>query len=99
LSQVISGLVFNRRTQTFQGTIQLTNNTGRSLAGPLQVELQHLVAGVTLVNATGNDNGNPFITTAPSGLAAGESVTVPVSFSDPSRVGVNYTVQVFSGNF
>lgn len=96
---VISGLTFNRKTQTFQGTIQLTNHTGRSLAGPLQVELQHLGAGVTLVNATGNDNGNPFITAAPSGLADGESVTVPVSFSDPSRVGVNYSVQVFSGNF
>jgi hypothetical protein len=99
LSPVISGLVFNRRTQTFQGTIQLTNNTGRSLAGPLQMELQNLVAGVTLMNPSGSDNGNPYITIAPGGLAAGDSITVPVSFSDPTKVGINYTVQVFSGNF
>ena len=97
-STVISGLTFNRKTQTFQGTIQITNIGGRSLAGPLQMELQDLVAGVTLVNATGMDNGNPYLTTTPSGLAAGASVTVPVSFSNPTRVGINYNVQVFSGN-
>ncbi len=101
VSSVISGTTFNRKTQTFMGTIQLTNTSNRAIAGPIQVELQNLTSGVTLANAFGTDssNGNPYLTTAPGGLAPGDTVTVPVQFSDPAHVGINYTVQILSGNF
>ena len=95
---VISGLTFNRKTQAFQGTIRIINCSGHLLVGPLRVELHNLTTGVTLVNASGIDNGNPYVTIAPDGLAAGESVTVPVSFSNPSRVGISYSVEVLLSN-
>jgi len=98
VSTVISGLTYQRKTKIFQGTVQITN-TGRDIAGPLQVELDNLPAGITLVDATATHNGNPYITAATGGLPSGQSVTIPVQFSNPGLVGLNYNVALFSGSF
>jgi predicted extracellular nuclease len=98
VQKVSSGLVFNRATQLFTGTITLVNKSGTALNGPLQLSLASLTSGVTLVNATGSKNGAPYITVN-GGLSAGASVTVPVSFSNPAKVGLTYTAKVYSGNF
>ncbi len=96
---VSSGLTFNRRTQTFTGTIQITNTSNRFIAGPVQVQLQNLTVGVTVVNAVGMKSGHPYLTAPVSGLAPGASVSVPVQFSNPTRVGINYSAHIFSGSF
>ena len=44
-----------------------------------------LVSDVTLVNATGSNNGEPMIRATSSGLAHGASVVVPLSFSNPNK--------------
>lgn len=93
-----SGLTYKRRTQTYQGTIKVTNTGTTAIAGSLQVELQNLTAGVTLVNAAGTHAGSPYITAA-GALAPGASVTVPVEFSNPSAVGISYNARVYSGTF
>lgn len=94
-----SGLTYKRKTQTYEGTVTVTNTGAGPIAAPLQVELQNLTVGVTLVNATGTHAGNPYITAASSGLAPGASLTVPVKFSNPGRVGISYGVRVYSGTF
>ena len=96
---VSSGLTFKRTSQTFTGTIQITNTSNRVIAGPVQVQLQHLTPGVTLVNAAGTVSGQPYLTAPVSGLAPGASVSVPVQFSNPTRASINYTVHIFSGIF
>jgi len=98
VQRVSSGLVFNRATQLFTGTVTLVNKSGATLNGPLHLELVGLTAGVTLVNATGSHDGAPYVTVN-GGLAAGASVTVPVSFSNPAKVGLTYSAKVYSGNF
>lgn len=94
-----SGLTFKRKTKTYEGTITITNTSATAIAGPLQLELGSLSAGVTLVNASGNHGGNPYITTAVAGLAPGGSVVVSVTFSNPARVGISYSARVYSGTF
>jgi hypothetical protein len=42
-----------------------------------------LVNNVTLVNATGSQNGEPLIQVSTTGLAAGKSISVPLQFSAP----------------
>jgi hypothetical protein len=54
--------VLNRTTGKWVGSLTLTNTSGAALQGPLQVELVGLVAGATLVNASGSHNGAPYIT-------------------------------------
>jgi predicted extracellular nuclease len=98
VKSVASGFVLNRITNKFTGTVQLTNTSGATLNGPLQLEFQSLSSGVSLANGSGAHNGNGFIT-LPQGLAAGASVSVPVQFNNPSKGAISFTLKVFSGNF
>lgn len=94
-----SGLTYKRKTQTYEGSISITNTSANALPGPLQVVLDNLTSGVTLVNATGIFGDDPYIASVPGGLAPGAAVVVPVSFSNPARAGISYTVRVYSGMF
>ncbi len=96
---VASGLVFARASNQWTGTLTIINTSGAALSGPLQLSLGGLPAGVTLVNASGNRSGVPYITANTSSLAAGASLTVPVTFSKTGTAAISYTTQVFSGTF
>ena len=65
------------------------------MAAPLQFRLQGLTAGVTLDNATGVQNGVPYVA-LPSALAPGQSVTLTTTFSNPSKTGIGYAPLLFS---
>jgi predicted extracellular nuclease len=93
-----NGLVFNRVTQLFGGSITLVNRSGAALAGPLQLQFDGLPAGVTVVNATGMHDGAPYISTA-GGLAPGASVTLPLTMRNPAKVNATYSAKIYSGNF
>jgi len=93
-----SGLVYNRGTQLFTGTVTLANRSAEALAGPLQFVLAGLPAGITLTNATGMKDGSPYITLA-GPLAPGAAIVVPVSFSNPGKINATYTATVFRGAF
>ena len=93
-----SGLLLNRATNVFSGTISIKNTSTATINGPINVLLQNLSAGVTLTNAAGTEGGAPYITgTGP--IAPGATLTLPVTFTNPTRVPLNYDVRVVSGNF
>jgi hypothetical protein len=95
-----SGLVLNRTTQTFNGTITVTNTGSTSIEGPIQVELAGLSPGVTLVNANGTHKGAPYVSAAGvSRLDPGASTTVKLSFANPDKAAVSYSALTFSGSF
>ncbi len=98
VSAVSSGLVYNRSTQLYTGTITLKNTGTSSLNGPINMELTGLSAGVTLTNATGSYNGVPYIKTTANTLAAGQSITVAISLRNPNKVSVSYVVKTLTGN-
>lgn len=99
LRQSISGLVYNRLTQLYSGSITLSNISGAAISGPLQLKIQGLPAGVSLANASGSHGGAPFITLPTTSLAAGASLSVPLSISNPARLGLSYSASIFSGTF
>ena len=96
-----TGLAYSRVTQTFNGTITLTNISNAAISGPLEVVLTGLPAGVTQVNATGTFAGNPYITVPlPGGsLSLGQSARVAVQFKNPSNVTIQAAPLVYSGSF
>jgi large repetitive protein len=99
LSVTSSGLVYSHLTRTFSGTVTVLNTSGQSIAGPIEIVLTNLTAGVTLVNGTGTFVGNPYITVLASGsLPAGQSANVAVRFSDPSNALIHFTPVVYSGS-
>jgi len=87
----------------------ITNN-GPALTGNVDVALTNIIAGVadtaaiaqntglttgvTLINATGQNNGSPMIQVSTTGLANGASITVPLNFSNPTNGQLNFTPSV-----
>jgi hypothetical protein len=91
-----SGLTMNRFNQKYTGSVTITNGGGQTVAGPLQLHLQGLSAGVTLDNKTGDKAGVPYITLPAADLAPGQSVTLTTTFSNPSTVSIGYTPMLIS---
>lgn len=94
-----SGLVLNRATQQYTGTVKLTNTSGQSIAGQLQLSFDSLPAGVTLANASGTRRGVAYINLNSQTLAPGAVIDVPVQFINPSRGAISYTPHVYAGQF
>ena len=94
-----SGLVYNRSTQLFGGTMTLTNNGTSALNLSFEVVLTNLPTGVALANATGyTADGNPYILVnlPGGGLAPGQSVNFTVLFSNPNRKLLQYEAMIFN---
>jgi hypothetical protein len=92
VNMVASGLVFNRATKLYSGTMTITNTSGAPVAGPFTVLLGNLTSGVTLTNADGSFDGYPHIDpSAPTSLGAGESFSVALKFSNPSNAKITFT--------
>lgn len=94
-----SGLAWNRITGKYSASITLTNTGGAALAGPFQLVLDQLPAGVALDNASGTRDGAPYITLAADAIAPGASVTVPLVYSNPGKLAISYTNAVYVGHF
>jgi predicted extracellular nuclease len=94
-----SGITLNRVSGKYTGTVTITNKSAAALNGPLQLVLQGLTAGVTLDGKSGDQGGAPYLTLPNASLAAGASVTVTTTFTNPSKTSIGYTPTLFSGTF
>jgi predicted extracellular nuclease len=94
-----TGATLNRATGKFSGSITFTNTSGTAINGPLQFVLQNLPAGVTLDNKSGDYNGAPYVTLPNASLAAGASVTVTTTFTNPNKASILFTPKLYSGTF
>ena len=99
VAQASSGLAYNRVTQKYTGTFAFTNTGTSTLSGPFQVVFGALPAGVTLANATGSHAGAAYVSVNAASLAPGATASFVVSFSNPSKVTINYSASIFAGNF
>jgi Bacterial Ig-like domain (group 3) len=101
ISATASGLrLLSRATGIVSGTITIQNISRSTVNGPFQILLEQLSGDVQLLNASGTFDGFPYITVAGvNSLAPGQSATVGLQFSDPSRVAISFTPVVYSGNF
>jgi predicted extracellular nuclease len=97
---VPGALAFNRATQKFAGTLTVTNRGSVAVSGPLQVQLNGLAAGISLDNASGIHAGAPYITIGSgTSIAPGASVSLPLTFTDPSKATIGFTTTIYSGAF
>jgi len=103
LTQVLatsSGLAYSRVSQTFNGTVTITNTSSSTITGPFQIVFDALTAGVALMNMTSTFGGWPYVTTPGVGsLAPGQSASVNVQLKDPSNAVINANLVVYSGSF
>ena len=98
VSMSASGLIYNRISKTGSETITVTNKSGATIAGPLELVLAINNPGVSATNASGTYQGNPYWTSAVS-LAPGASVTFNVTFSYALGTTFTTTPTLYSGGF
>jgi hypothetical protein len=90
---------YKSSTKTYNSTVTVQNASQQSIAGPIQLVLTNLPAGVTLSNATGTTGGSPYITVTSQGLSAGRSASVTIRVQAASAAQISYTPLVYSGTF
>lgn len=99
VASTASGLAYSRVSQTFNGTVTVSNISSSAISGPLQLLFMGMPANVILVNATANLSGTPYLTVpAVASLAAGQSVTVSVQFKNPLNTTISLTPAIYSGS-
>ena len=77
----------------------ITNTSGQAINGPLHFLLQGLPGGVTLDNKSGMQGASPYITLPNASIAAGASVSVGTTFSNPGKLSITYTPKLLNGTF
>ena len=95
----VGGYSINRLSGKYSGNVTITNTSGQALSGPLHFLLQGLPAGVTLDNKTGMQGAAPYISLPNASIAAGASITVGTTFSNPGKVSITYSPKLFNGTF
>lgn len=80
-------------TDTFKGSLTVTNAGTVDIPGPVQIVFRSQRSNEVLVNQIGRLDGAAFLT-LPDGLPAGASLVVPVEFN---RAQVAYQLKILSG--
>jgi hypothetical protein len=79
----------------------LINKTRTTITGPVALVLTNLTSGVTLTNASGTYNGNPYINIVSSNGSWKPGwwnlLFVTLEFSDPNGVPITYTPEIVQG--
>ncbi|MBC8097096.1 MAG: hypothetical protein H7Y43_14920, partial [Akkermansiaceae bacterium] len=95
------GIVRNRRTNTYDQKITITNNTAVALPGPFYVALDAISLNTTLANASGTTSvyaplNSPYINVLAGSLAPGASASVTLQFTKTANNATNYTARVLN---
>jgi hypothetical protein len=95
----VSAVTYNWESKTATQTITVTNLLSSTILGPINIALDDLTPGVTLINSNGSSSNeeeeSPFITVAPanSSLAPSASASVTLQFKVPDFTGFAYDVR------
>ncbi|MDB5951986.1 MAG: endonuclease/exonuclease/phosphatase [Massilia sp.] len=98
-SVTLTGATLNRVTGKYTGKFAFTNKTGAAINGPFMFELSGLTAGVTLDNASGSHNGAVYVSLGNTSIAPNETISTPLTFTNPSKATIGYTPVVYAGSF
>jgi hypothetical protein len=98
---VRSGVTLNLTTRRYVQTVTLKNNSAGTITGPISLVLDNLTSNVTLYNASGSTAlmlpaGSPYMTAAVN-LAAGQSVSIQLQFTNPGNSVFTYDARVLAG--
>jgi hypothetical protein len=92
LGVTTSGFVYSRAAKSYSGTMTLTNTGQTPIREQVFVSFTGLPTGVTVINASGTNNGSPYIAIDLAGdLDPGESISFPVLFNNPANAKINFT--------
>lgn len=93
------GVIYNQLQRRFTAAINLRNIGAEAIAGPLNLVIEGLPEGVTLLNASGVKEVGPYVT-VPTGssLDGGASFTFVVEFVNPTGRDITFRPRLFTGS-
>jgi hypothetical protein len=92
-----SPLVLDKNTQTYSGTVTLTNTSQTEIEGPVALVFKGLDPRIILIGADGHDGtGDPIIKVSEKNLEPGATFKLTVQFADPLGVAVKYSLKVLA---
>ena len=97
-----SGVTLNPMTRRFVQTVTLKNNSTTSITGPVSLVLDQLTPNVSLYNVTGTTSallplGSPYVNVTSANLAAGQSVSIQLQFTNPGNVTFSFVPRILAG--
>jgi hypothetical protein len=81
LTIVRYGLVYDRQTHLWSGTVKITNSGNSAYTGPLFLVLTKLNSGAVLENANGTYGGDYYLKINVGTVAPGQTTTAVVTFN------------------
>jgi len=100
VSVSLSGIEYNKVSELYRQTVTVTNTSANSIPGPINVVIEALSADASVHNSAGTTiwfaPGSPYVTKGGS-LASGQSVIIPIQFSDPTNQAITWTAEVNAG--
>jgi uncharacterized delta-60 repeat protein len=95
----LGAITYNSRTGLDSETITVTNTTSGTLTGPMSLVLTGLPSGVTLTDATGTEDGDPYYRFLASGktLKKGASTSITLTFTAASLSDITFGTEVVVG--
>ena len=99
VSVSLGTITYNSTTGLYSETVTLTNTSGAALTGPLSLELTNLPYGVSLNNATGTTNGNPYFRFLSTGtkLKKDAELSITLTFTAASLSDITFGTEVVVG--
>lgn len=94
---VADGPLTHSATYGLSQVLTLTNISSDTISGPTELVITDLTAGVTVTNANGTYDGDPYITMTAGAFSPGQKVSIRIQFSDPSGDRFGYNVEEYSG--
>jgi hypothetical protein len=97
------GYVYNMVSGRFTQTVKITNISGATILGPISLLIENLSSNATVYNPTGLTDqfyppvGVPYLN-AVGDLAAGQSVSITLQFTNPSKTAITYTTRELAGS-
>jgi hypothetical protein len=98
VSLSFGSITYASSKNTFSETVTLTNTSSGTLTAPMSLELTNLPPGVTLTDASGTVNGNPYFRFLKSGktLKPGASLSITLTFTAPSLGDIDFGTAVLA---
>jgi Bacterial Ig-like domain (group 3)/FG-GAP-like repeat len=94
---VSTGFIYSRITNTFNCTLTVTNTSGSSIAGPIQIGFKNLPPNISLANPTSPQV--PGFIAIPGGLVAGQSTSLSIRFNNPLSGPIALIPVAYTGAF
>jgi hypothetical protein len=98
VSVTSNGFFYNKIKKQGTATYTVTNTSGSTISGPIQLMLSGMGAGVTAANNTGTSMGNPYWTATAGSLTNGASAQITITLNYASTTNFTATAAVYSGN-